>query len=264
MSYKMYYSKAGSGPALVLLHGFPDSGAIWQHMVPQLSATYTVLVPDLPGSGNSPLHQPMLLPEMATEIAQMLHSEGFAGAVVAGHSMGGYTALAFAAQYQHMVRGLSLIHSTATADDAEKTATRLKAIELINNGGKEMFVRQMSANLFADDFRVAYPDIVKQKTDLGMQLSTEGMVNFYEAMIARADHTSTIANATYPVQWVIGEKDNIINFTKNLKECYKSPVNVVTLYTDCGHISMLERPAQLIADLSMFVDYCYQLHPVTE
>jgi pimeloyl-ACP methyl ester carboxylesterase len=264
MSYQMYYRKTGSGPALVLLHGFPDSGAIWHHVAAQLSASYTVLAPDLPGSGYSPLPHPMLLPEMATHIAQMLRTEGFDNAVIAGHSMGGYTALAFAAEYTHMVRGLSLIHSTATADDPEKTATRLKAMELIQNGGKEMFVKQMTANLFADSFKAAHPLLVKHKTDTGMELSTEGMLNFYKAITARPDHTGTIAAATYPVQWIIGEKDNIINFTKNLSECHNCPINFVALYTDCGHISTIERSAQLIADLSTFSGYCYQLHPETE
>lgn len=264
MSYQMYYRKTGSGPALVLLHGFPDSGAIWHHVAAQLSATYTVLVPDLPGSGYSPLPHPMLLPEMATHLSLMLHNEGFERAVLAGHSMGGYTALAFAAQYPHMVCGLSLIHSTATGDDPEKIATRIKAMELIRNGGKEIFVKQMTANLFADSFRVAHPHVVKHKTDTGMELSTEGMLNFYEAILARPDHTATIAAASYPVQWIIGEKDNIINFTKNLSECHKCTINFVTLYTDCGHISTLERTAELITDVKKFCDYCYQLHPETE
>jgi pimeloyl-ACP methyl ester carboxylesterase len=97
-----------------------------------------------------------------------------------------------------------------------------------------------------------------------MELSTEGMLNFYEAITARPDHSATIAAATYPVQWIIGEKDNIINFTKNLRECHNCPINFVTLYTDCGHISTIERPAQLITDLSIFSGYCYQLHPETE
>ncbi len=264
MSYQMYYRKTGTGPALVLLHGFPDSGAVWHHVAAQLSITYTVLVPDLPGSGYSPLPQPMLLPEMATHIELMLRKEGFDSAVIAGHSMGGYTALAFAARYPHMVRGISLIHSTATADDPEKRATRLKAMELIRNGGKEIFVKQMTANLFADNFRAVHPLIAKHKAEAGLELSTEGMLNFYEAMIARPDHSATIAAAHYPVQWIIGEKDNIINFTKNLSECHNCPINFVTLYTDCGHISTIELPAQLIADLRTFSGYCYQLHPETE
>jgi len=259
----MYYRKTGNGPAIMLLHGFPDSGAIWCDIADELAANYTVIDPDLPGAGHSSLLKETLLPEMADGLKQILDHEGMKKVLVVGHSMGGYTALAFARKYPEVVAGLSLVHSTAAADDEEKKKTRQKAIELIRNGGKEAFVKQMTGNLFSLGFRADQPDVVRIKAEAGMKMSAEGMVNFYAAMIAREDNTEVLRKAVFPLHWVMGIEDSVINYKKNLAECHHSLVNFVTLYEDCGHMSMLECPARLLLDIRQFCAYCYY-NPLTE
>ncbi len=259
----MYYRKAGTGPALVLLHGFPDSGTIWDGIIPELSAAYTVIVPDLPGSGNTKLGKETMLPEMATGIKQILDFEHIPKAVFAGHSMGGYVALAFARLYPGYVSGLSLVHSTPAADDDEKKAARLKVIELVRNGGKPAFIKQMTANLFSEAFRTANPRKMNEKTEAGLRISDEGLINFYKAMIAREDTTALVKSAQFPLQWIAGAHDGIINYKKTLKDCHQSGINFVALYSDCGHISIIEDPAKLVADLKHFSDYCFYYHTVT-
>lgn len=257
MNRQLNYIKKGSGPALVLIHGFPDSSRIWSNIADELAANFTVLTPDLPGSGGTPLHQPTLLPEMAEGIMDMLRNEQIASSVIAGHSMGGYTALAFARAHPDAVRGLSLIHSTPTADDDEKIANRLKAIDLIMNGGKEAFIKQMNVNLFSADFRKNNPDVIQWKTDQGMQVSEMALANFYHAMIAREDNTELVNDVKYPMQWILGKEDSIINFAKILPLCHRSVVNFVSLYEGCGHTSMLEHPEGLVSDLYDFATWCY-------
>jgi haloacetate dehalogenase len=48
---KLHYVEAGSGPAVVLLHGFPETGYAWRHQIPPLAERYRVIVPDLRGYG---------------------------------------------------------------------------------------------------------------------------------------------------------------------------------------------------------------------
>jgi pimeloyl-ACP methyl ester carboxylesterase len=259
----MYYRKTGTGPVLVLLHGFPDSGAIWEHVAAALSTTFTVIVPDLPGSGKSPLAGEMLLSQMAAGIMDILDAEGIDRAVIAGHSMGGYTAMAFAALFPLRLSGLSLIHSTPAADDEEKKKTRLKVIELILKGGKETFIRQMTLNMFAPGFVQANAAIVEQKVADGTMMSDKGIINFYKAMIAREDTSAVAANAPFPMQWILGRHDSIIDFKKILNECHRSTINFVSLYNSSGHMSILEQPAELIADLQAFGRYCFSCNPST-
>lgn len=253
---EMYYTRAGNGPVVVLLHGFPDSGRIWSGVADDLKNSFTLLIPDLPGSGNSPLAAPTSLADMAAGIKQILDKEGITKAIIAGHSMGGYVALAFARLYPASVAGLSLIHSSPMADDDEKVKLRLKTIELIQMGGKESFIKQMTANLFAPGYTTAHPGVVAEKTAMGLSMSDEGMINFYRAMIHRDDNRAVVHEATYPVQWVLGSEDALIDYRKILKECHQSYINFVTLYIGCGHISTIGNPEMLVADLREFCNYC--------
>ena len=51
---EVYYRKGGSGPPVLLLHGFPQTHAAWHRVAPLLARHYTVVVPDLRGYGRSP------------------------------------------------------------------------------------------------------------------------------------------------------------------------------------------------------------------
>ncbi len=254
---EIFYRKTGDGPAIVLLHGFPDNGEIWSDIAGQLAEHYTVLVPDLPGSGRSPLKGPTSLNEMAIGIEEIMSFEEIEKAVLIGHSMGGYTAAAFARLFPARIAGLSFVHSFAATDDEQKTKLRKKTISLLKNSGKKVFVGQMTSNLFAPSFLVKHPEQVRSKEELGMRMETEAMINFYEGMIGRDDNREVIQNVKCPVQWVIGRQDNVTNYKNIMKECHLSTVNFVTLYGNCGHMSMVEQPDMLVKDLKTFIEYCY-------
>lgn len=253
----IYYRKTGSGPAIILLHGFPASGGLWRNIWGGLSVSNTVIMPDLPGSGNSPLKGATSISDMAEMIKEIMDGEQLEQAVIAGHSMGGYVALAFAALYSQKVAGLSLIHSTTDADDEEKIKTRQKAIALIEKGGKQGFINQMVPNLFSDATKQAQPELIREQIKESMEVQDAGMINFYKAMIDRKDTTQILPNATFPVQWICGHDDNVIPCKKILNKSYKADINFVSFYINCGHMSMLEAPRQLTMDLTSFISYCY-------
>src|SRR5687768_3962054 len=50
---KVHYVSGGSGPAVILLHGFPEDWSAWRHVAPQLADRFTVIMPDLRGLGGS-------------------------------------------------------------------------------------------------------------------------------------------------------------------------------------------------------------------
>jgi pimeloyl-ACP methyl ester carboxylesterase len=256
----IYYRKTGAGPAVMLLHGFPSDGSLWDNVVGKIGEHFTVIVPDLPGSGKSPLDKATGISDMAVQIKRIMDHEGVDKAVVAGHSMGGYVALAFAALYPERLAGLSLVHSTTVADDDEKKKNRQKAIELIRKGGKKAFTQQMVPNLFSDSFKQHQPAVVEEHIKKGMTVPDEGMINFYEAMMARPDRSALLQNATYPIMWVMGSDDKIIYYKKILEFAHQSYINFVYLYKDCGHMSMIESPERLTDDIREFCTYSYFKH----
>lgn len=250
------YHKEGNGPAVVLIHGFPSKGVLWREIIPVLSKHFTVIAPDLPGSGESKtIGENVTMDQLADSVKLILDKEGIKKAVIAGHSMGGYTTLAFADNYPDMVQGIALVHSSAVADDEEKKKTRAKSVEILKKGGKDTFIRQMVPNLFADEGK-HLPALVAQQTEEGLQQDTEGMIGFYTAMMNRPDRMHVIKNTSRPVQYIIGKKDNLMPFNKLLQQSYAANINFVSLYDDVGHMSMLEDPDRLIADLKEFVIFC--------
>jgi len=254
---EFYYDKTGTGPALVLIHGFPFAGPVWDAVRPALASSFTLIIPDLPGSGRSRLERPTGMEDMATCIKLALEAEGISRAVIAGHSMGGYVGCAFASLYPEALAGLSLVHSVPTADDEERLKARSKSIEIIRNGGKRQLMNQLIPNLFSDDFKRSDPTLVELLADRAVEADDESLINYYHAMMGRKDERASLRESGVPVQWIIGLKDNVIFYKKILELCYKSDINFVTFKKICGHMSMLESPESLVADLKEFTNYCY-------
>ena len=253
----IFYRKMGSGPAFFLIHGFPESGSVWRKIWTSLAASFTVIVPDLPGSGGSQLEGEKSLEEMAVALKSICDTEGIQSAILAGHSMGGYVALAFAAQYPENVAGLSLIHSTTAADDEEKRKNRRKAIDIVKNGGKQMFLRQSVNGLFSENFKLNQPEFVEEQIVNTFKISEEGIINFYNEMIARPDRSAVLEKATFPVQWIFGKSDTIIPYKNVLPNCTKAGINFISLYSNAAHMGMFENAEQLGKDLKEFAGYCY-------
>ena len=256
----IHYTIQGQGNPLVLIHGFPNDSAAWNTVVPELAKQYQVILPDLPGAGNSPLPDTALTMEyMAAAIKEVLDNEGVSKAVLAGHSMGGYTAMQFTASYPERVQGISLIHSLASGDTDEKKENRRKAIALMKKGEaeREMFLKGMSQNLFASEFAAQHPDEVKKVVANGMKISAEALVGFYQAIMNRTDKRAMLEHVSWPMQWVIGEQDTATPLKDALEQSHIAPVNSVSIYKPCGHMSFVEMPQRLVADLQFFMDYCY-------
>jgi pimeloyl-ACP methyl ester carboxylesterase len=262
VSTRLYYRKMGSGPVAILLHGFPESSSLWRKVWDELAASFTLIIPDFPGSGNSSLDKETSIAQMAECVKAIMDEEHIDKAVIAGHSMGGYVGFAFAEKYPNKVCGLSLVHSTPQADDEEKKETRRKSIDLIKKGAKKMFITQMVPNLFSDAFKHSYPKDIEEQIALALEIEDKSLIAYYNAMIERKDHVNMLQSVLFPVQWVIGINDNIIYYKKILEFCYKSGINFVSFYSNCGHMSMLEAPEKLAPDLKAFINYSYEYQPM--
>lgn len=255
----IHYSKTGQGQPVLLAHGFPNDSSAWNNIVPALAAQYQVLLPDLPGAGQSPMPDtPLSMALMADALLEVLDREGIGKVLLAGHSMGGYTAMEFAVRYPERVKGISLVHSLASADSEEKKENRRKAMTLIRKGRseQEMFLRGMAQNLFAGSFAEAHPEVVRNVVARGMQLSGEALCAFYQAIMDRSDKKDRLATFGFPLQWIIGDEDTATPMKEALEQCHLAPVNSVHLYSPCGHMSMDEYPERLAADLLAFFRFC--------
>lgn len=100
---------AGTGAPLVLLHGLFGSAAQWHHIAAPLSARTRVLAVDLRNHGLSPHADAMDYESMADDLRELLDARGIARARIAGHSMGGKVAMAFALRHPGRTEALAVL-----------------------------------------------------------------------------------------------------------------------------------------------------------
>jgi haloacetate dehalogenase len=112
----------GSGPPLLLLHGHPQTHAMWNLVAPRLAEDFTVVAPDLRGYGESskppttPDHEPYSKRAMARDQVEVMGQLGFEGFGVAGHDRGGRCAYRLALDHPERVEKLAVLDIVPTGD----------------------------------------------------------------------------------------------------------------------------------------------------
>ncbi len=106
---RLHYLTAGSGDMVVLLHGWPQTSASWNEIVPALAAHYTVIAPDLRGLGaSSKPSSGYDTDNVADDIYELVRHLGHERVLLAGHDWGAATAYSYAAQHPDDVRRLAI------------------------------------------------------------------------------------------------------------------------------------------------------------
>jgi len=109
---QLHYVIGGSGPPVVLLHGFPNTWYAWREVMPRLAERYTVLAVDLRGLGDSePGTRPNDTPTDAGDLHGLVTELGLGPVLLAGQDWGGSAAFAFAAAHPGQVRRLAVVEA---------------------------------------------------------------------------------------------------------------------------------------------------------
>ena len=97
---RIHYRVGGTGPAVVLLHGYAETSHMWNALMPLLAKTHTVIVPDLRGAGGSSKPEGGYdKKNMAVDIHELVKLQGIKSAAIVGHDIGLMVAYAYAAQF---------------------------------------------------------------------------------------------------------------------------------------------------------------------
>lgn len=113
---------AGSGPPLLLLHGFPETQLMWRDVAAKLARRFTVVCADLRGYGRSGCppstadHAPYTKRAMARDMVELMRALGFSRFSVAGHDRGGRVAYRLALDHPDRVEKLAVLDVLPTAD----------------------------------------------------------------------------------------------------------------------------------------------------
>ncbi|RLD60295.1 MAG: alpha/beta hydrolase [Bacteroidetes bacterium] len=253
----IHYKREGNGKPIVLLHGFLESLEMWDNFTKTLSKGFTVIRIDLPGFGNSESISNINTMElMADTVNAVMDQEQIKSAVIVGHSMGGYTAMAFADKFPDKLKGLCLFHSHAAADSEEAKTNRERTIEIVeqNHVG---FISNFISDLFAptniQKFKLEI-DLLKTQA---LKTSMEGVVSALKGMKSRTGKFDLLEKTNVPVLFIAGKKDKRIPADTIMQQALLPHHSEVLLLENVGHMGYIEAKKETLESLRCFVNKCY-------
>jgi 3-oxoadipate enol-lactonase len=252
---EMAYDDTGSGPVVVLLHGYPFNRSMWREQAQALSTSNRVITPDLRGHGETTLTpEPATMEEMARDVVALLDKLDIKRVALGGLSMGGYVALAFYRRFPLRVRALILADTRPQADTPEARRNREEQAEKILKEGMQAI---------ADDFlkKVLTPETLNDKSEVTervremiLKTDPQGAANALRGMAARHDQTDFLERILVPTLVIVGSEDQLTppsDAELMRREIRGSRLSIIE---GASHLSNLERPAEFNRALLDFLD----------
>jgi len=248
----IYYTDNGEGPAVVLLHGFLETSAMWVDFIPELSKNNRVICIDLLGHGQTDcIGYVHTMEAMADALRAVLYELNIVKAKIIGHSMGGYVALALAEQEPALVESLCLMNSTFEADDDDRKALRARANEMVKSNFENM-VRMSFANLFAAESKMKFKSAYESALAIALETPVQGYIAANEGMRLRPNRLEVFKKVKGKQLLILGQKDILIS-AKNLKSQTKDTKIILEELSE-GHMSHIENKSDLSYLLLHFIE----------
>jgi pimeloyl-ACP methyl ester carboxylesterase len=257
---EMAYDDVGSGPPLILLHGFPFNRSMWREQAEALSERYRVITPDLRGMGETTAaaarvgDEPATMNMMAQDVADLMDQLRISRAAIGGISMGGYVALALLHKFRLRVRALILADTRPQADTDEARANREQQARKVLDEGMDSLVDAMLPKLLAPSTINEQPSIVERLREMMNSTSAAGAAAALRGMALRSDRTFFLPDILAPTLIIVGSEDRITPLEDAellRREIRGSRLEVIE---GAGHVSNLERPMQFNYALKDFLD----------
>lgn len=254
---------AGTGPAVLLLHGTGGASHSWGDVLPLIARDHTVIVPDLPGQGfTGALAEPPTIDAMARAVVALCTTLGLSPTTAAGHSAGAAVLLAIARDRALPLRAVAGFGAALVAPPAayrELVAPLLNPIVTspwIAKLGAALGAQPAIADLVLSGASDAIPAV--QRTRYGALFAAPAHVRGAMAMMAHWDIAallkSLVQSTLPPVSLVHGTRDTFVPLAKLRTVAATLPTATVIPWEGAGHLLHEERPeaaAEVIARLGM-------------
>lgn len=264
---RVHYRDTGprDAPAIVLVHGFSSSLHTWEPWVANLKRDYRVISLDLPGHGlTNCLEGERIGTEQFVEtVDAVTKSLGIDKFTLAGNSMGGGVAWAYALAHPSRLEGLVLVDASGWPESTQEEKSDPLVFKLLSNPVARRFMKNTDMTwLVRDGLRDSFanPDLV-----------TDEMVNRYTALARAPCHRDALmaltsggkgrvfatkealSKITVPTLVLHGEQDNLIPVAAGQKFAEAIPGAKLVTYADAGHLPQEELAAESAGDLRTFL-----------
>jgi len=234
------YTDEGAGRTLLLVHGFPLNRRVWAPQVEAFAPVCRVIAPDLRGLGESEATAgPTAMRRYAEDLHGLMLSLDAGPVILAGHSMGGYVALAFARAFPQLLRGLVLVGTKAGADTPAAAAARRASAEQVRAEGCEAVVESMAGKMLsAGDTDPVMAAVVRS---ILAEARPEGVMAALLGMAERPDAGAWLGEIRVPTLVVAGADDTLMAPAESEALARGIPGAWLELIPQAGHLVAYER-----------------------
>jgi pimeloyl-ACP methyl ester carboxylesterase len=236
---QLAYTRRGQGTPLVLVHGYPLDHHLWDEVAPLLEDRFDLIIPDLRGFGeSSTVDSFYTMEDYASDLAELLDHLGIRKTAIAGHSMGGYVALAFVRLFPERVRGLALASSQVLADSEERKEGRYKSAAEVAEHGIGSVVETMTPKFTPDKRLQAFARESMERQQ------PAAYIGALKAMAERVDSTPLLSSFHFPVVLIHGDADQLIPVDRAREVKAALPQAHLLEIHGAGHMPMMEAKEQ--------------------
>ena len=253
-----YGTPNNCGKTIILLHGYLETMYIWSQFADLLKDSYRVITMDMPGHGISstaPQGAPNTMEYCAEVVKGVLDKCNVSKAVIAGHSMGGYVALAFAKNYPEYVDSVILLNSHPYPDDSSRINDHIREISIINSGKLESIASLSIPRMFYIENLRRVDDKVCETVELCEMHDPQGIIACIKGMEQRQDMREWMKEAQNTMRFLIitGDHD-IIMPLEEVEKMRSNYQNVrIEILENTGHNTFIEAETQTLEIVKDFI-----------
>ena len=247
-------AQSGKGPPLFLFHSLLSDRASFDAIVPELSQSFRVIVPELPGFGRSQAVSGGLA-DVADRMAEAVKdAAGGEDAIVLGNGYGGFVALQLAIRHPGIATRFILADCGAAFSEAGREAFRNMAAASKAKGLSAITDVAMR-RLFAPDFQAAHPDLMADRRAAFLRTDLDVFCAACDAL-ASLDLRPELGKVKAPVLVLVGEHDEATPPPMSHELAAGLPQAHLEIIPGCAHVPQLQSPR-------LFLDVIGDFLPVT-
>jgi len=248
---RLHYAEQGEpgGPAILLLHGWPDSWFSYSRILPLLPDRFRALVPDQRGFGESDRPDCCYgIDDLAADAAAFLEALAVERAVIVGHSMGTFVARRLAAAHPDRVTRLVLIGSAFSPANPV-----LRGVEASLRDLPDPVPREFSREFQGSTAYLSLPeDFFEGVVTESLKLPARLWRQVFDGILA-FDDTGELGRIVTPTLLLWGDRDGLFGREDQERLVRAIPNARLTIYPETGHCPNWERPERVVADLLAFI-----------
>ncbi len=252
---RIFYQITGQGAPMMLLHGYPLSGALFYRVRDELSRRYQIITLDHRGYGKSTAPSvPDTIAVYAQDALDVMSRLNVPQAIIGGMSMGGPITLEMYKRAPERFRAMMLIDTIAAPAKPPEAGLWRGVAELVRQEGVAALPPVLLKDMLSGDTRVHQPALAEYLTQIVKASSADAAIGGAIALATRPDYTGLLPRIQVPTLVYVGVEDTIYPVTIAQMMDQAIPTSTLAMIPGAAHAAILEAPERSASEILRWAD----------